>query len=386
MKTRHRKCPFFIGLVLLHLLFQWAIAEKDEKIVWIEGRYFDSVGTDNRSVSFANALGEHVAELCQRYLKAGSHDFPGRILATLRPEKNVDFEEGYQIQVSPRGQVSLDIFWDESLSFEMTCRAFTEAYLLYYAQFNYGVGADERIRYWAISALVSRIYLSLRSAQKTNFIRAARLSEIIGIESLLSVRLAKVTDKKQNLYQVYCLLQILRESGLKKLQLTILLDQAIAGVDVTNQLSELIFSSNKKESETLLKNWWQNELESYLAQEYEFCDSLTTSLLWIDEMADFGAYRAVGGELENLMELWTYRHDEALRSVLSARCEIIRLRIAQVNPAYFNAALSLGALYETVLEAENKHEFVSSVIAYLNDWEDTKRLHTRTEELLSVCD
>lgn len=103
-------------------------------------------------------------------------------------------------------------------------------------------------------------------------------------------------------------------------------------------------------------------------------------------MENFDAYLASGGHLNDLMELWTYRHDEALRSILSARCEIIRLRIERVNPAYFNTALSMGALYETVLEAENKHEFVSAVVTYLNDWEDTKRLHARVDELLSACD
>ena len=103
-------------------------------------------------------------------------------------------------------------------------------------------------------------------------------------------------------------------------------------------------------------------------------------------MADFSVYSATTGKLKNFIELWDCRHDENLRSVLSARCEIIRLRLEQINPAYFNVALSLGALYETVLGAQNKHEFVRSLSIYLNDWEDTKRLHARTDELISACD
>jgi hypothetical protein len=66
---------------------------------------------------------------------------------------------------------------------------------------------------------------------------------------------------------------------------------------------------------------------------------------------------------------------------LSARREIIRLRLERVNPAYFNAARSLGALYET-LETERESEFSHALTAYLTDWLDTIDLHTETQESL----
>ena len=385
MRTSHQGRLFFIGLVLLYLLSQWTVAGEGKEIAWIEGRQFAIVGTDNRSVSFANTLGEYVAEMCQGYLKTGSHDFPGRILVTLHPEESMDIEENYRIRVSPKGQVGLDFLWNDSLTFETTCRALTEAYLLQYARFNYGVGADKRVRYWAISALFSRVYLTLRPAQKTNFIHVVRQSEIFEIESLLSIRLPEVNDGEPDSYQGYWLFRVLRENGLAHSQLTTLLDRAIAGFDVTDQLAELIFPKNKVESGLLLENWWQSQARNYLTQEHEFCDSLATSRSWIGEMANFDIYLANGKTLNDLMKLWTYRHDENLRSILSARCEIIRLKMERVNPAYFNAALSVGALYETVLEAENKYEFISALIAYLNDWEDTKQLHIKTEEFVSAC-
>ncbi len=82
------------------------------------------------------------------------------------------------------------------------------------------------------------------------------------------------------------------------------------------------------------------------------------------------------------MELWTHRADEALRAVLAARQQIIALRLERVNPAYFNAAQSLGALYETTLQTERRFEFIHAFTAYLSDWEDTKRLHEKAHELL----
>ncbi len=385
MNLRHWSRPCFTGLTLLCLFSLFAVAEEDEKIAWIEGRFFDVIGTDHRSVSFASVLGENIAELCQRRLKVGSHEFPTRILVTLYTKERSDLRKKHQIQVSSRGQIGLNFRWDESLSFENVCFAFTEAYMMHYARFNYGVGADERLRFWPLSALSSRNYISLRPAQKTNLIRMARASEIPEIESLFSASLTDVTDKGLDLHQGYWVFQALRESGLKKSQLAELLELAIAGVDIADQVSEMLLSADKENQSVLLEEWWQSWLGGYLSQKHEFYDTLSTSSLWIEEMTNFDAYRANGGTLKDLMELWTYRRDEALRLILNARCEIIRLRIEQVNPAYFNATLSLGALYETILEAENKHEFISSVLFFLNDWEDTKRLHSRVDKLTAEC-
>ena len=379
--------PFLIGIVLLYLFSLCSVAgEGGEEVVWIEGRIFDVIGTDNRSVSFANVLGDHVAEMCRRYLKAGSHDFPNRILVTLWPEGRMEFEGPYRIGISPRGQIGLNLCWNESLNFEVTCRAFTEAYLLHYARFNYGVGAEKRIRFWAVSALVLRNYLSLRPAQMANYVHEARQSEMLEIESLLSLYLSKVTAENMNFHQGYWMFQILRESGLKNSQVVALLERAIAGENVETRIAKMLFPEDKEQASARLEEWWQNQINNYLAQEREFCDSLEISKLWIQEMANFDAYDGSGEKLKNLMGLWNHRYNEELRSILSARCEIIRLRMEQVNPAYFNAALSLGALYETVLDAEHKHEFIRSVTVYLNDWEDTKQLHARTDELMLVCD
>jgi hypothetical protein len=248
------------------------------------------------------------------------------------------------------------------------------------------VKADERIRFWAFSALVSQSYLSLRSAQKANYIRKAREFEMPELGTLLSLNLPEATKNELDLSEGYWVFQILRESGMTNSQVAALLDRAIAGENVEAYIMKVIFPGNKGQPGALLEKWWQSQINSYLFQEHEFCDSLATSRSWIQEMADFEAYQASGKQLKNLMELWDCRFDENLRSVLSARCEIIRLRIEQVNPAYFNSALAIGKLYHTVLETDQKHEFIRAVSVYLNDWEDAKRLHHRVDELTAACD
>ena len=79
----------FLLCLVLGLLPRFGVAQPSESLDFVEGRYFEVVGTDNRSVSFVNTLGEHVVELCASYLQVGSHEFPQRIFVALRPEEHV---------------------------------------------------------------------------------------------------------------------------------------------------------------------------------------------------------------------------------------------------------------------------------------------------------
>ena len=387
MKLRRLVGRTLACLALLQFATVLAIAEYDsESISWIEGRLFDTIGTDHRSVSFMDALGEHVAEVCNRYLKVGSHEFPKRIVVTLRPQQHVAFDGDYQIRISPGGQVSLDFRWDESLSFETVCLAFTEAYILNYARFNYGIDAVDKLRSWALLALASRSYLSLRPAQRITYINQARSSQIVDASTLFSQYWKGRSNQEWGVVQGYLMLQALRESTLTDGKTAALIEMAVAGLDVTERVAEACVPKSSHQPAVDLENWWQSQTNLYLASEHEFCESMDKSKLWLEAMSDFEQYRAPsGGRLEDLTELWDYRNDEAISSMLSARCEIIRLRIEQVNPAYFNVAVALGALYETVLEAENKHRFISAFAIYLNEWGDARQLHSRVSRLVD-CD
>ncbi len=381
---KSRQCfRWFVGLVLSCLPLS-GVAQSDVELAFLEGRYFEVVGTDHRSVSFANTLGEHVVELCESYLQLGRHDFPQRIFVALRPEDRVEFDGEYQIQTGARGQVSLNFRWDAALSFEAVCRAFTEAYIVRYANFNYGPGASERIRFWAVSALGSQCYLYLRPALQGQYIQEARETGLLKVSSLLSLDWASARENGLSPRQGYWVLYALRQRGLGRGDVGALLDRAVAGRDVSVAVEVAIQPTDADQQTITLEAWWQSQMVAYLSQNTEHYESLDRSREWIEGLANFDTYRASGGELKNLMDLWMHRDDEALRAVIAARCEIIALRLERVNPAYFNAAQSLGALYETTLQTEQKFEFIHAFTAYLSDWEDTKRLHDKTHELLSA--
>ena len=176
----------------------------------------------------------------------------------------------------------------------------------------------------------------------------------------------------------------MRQRGLLRSDVGVLLDRAVAGMDVSVALELAIQPTDADQQASTLDRWWQRQMADYLAQETEYYESLDASRVWIAELANFDTYRASGGELENLMGLWTQRDNQTLRAILAARREIIALRMERVNPAYFNSAQSLGALYETALESNRRFEFIHAFTTHLSDWENTKRLHDMTDELLDV--
>jgi len=374
---------FFLCLVL-GLLPRFGVAQTSETLDFVEGRYFEVVGTDNRSVSFVNTLGEHVAELCATYLQVGSHEFRQRIFVALRPVEHVEFDGDYQINTGARGQVSLDFRWEATLKLETVCRALTEAYIVRYANFNYGVEASEHIRYWVMSALGSQSYLSLRPAQQGQYIQEARQAPLLKVTSLLSLKWGLGREGELSPRQGYWVLYAMRQRGLLRSDFGVLLDRAVAGGDVSVALELAIQPTDADQQASTLDRWWQRQMADYLAQETEYYESLDASRVWIAELANFDTYRASGGELENLMGLWTQRDNQTLRAILAARREIIALRMERVNPAYFNSAQSLGALYETALESNRRFEFIHAFTTHLSDWENTKRLHDMTDELLDA--
>lgn len=369
---------------LFCLLTASPAAQNNLKLACIKGRHFEIIGADMRSVSFTNTLGEHIAGILNRVLSAGSHDFPQPVVVVLHSEETIEFDEEYQIKKGSRGQISLDLCWDRSLKLETLCRALTEAYLVGYAIFNYGPNADQKIRFWTVSALASWSYLNLRPAQRMTYILEARKHGVSEIASLLNLDFELGRKDKHFLRQGYWVLYTLRNNGFGHSNISMLLDLAIMGADVTPKFKALVESVYWEESSKfILEDWWQHQIKDYLSKDYEYCDSLDVSKVWIEDLADFEMFRHSNDGLKNLMDLWKYRNDEAMCSVLEARCEMIRLRIERVNPAYFNVALSLGTFFETVLESEHKHEFVHALSVYLGDWSDAEQLHEKTFQVLS---
>ena len=71
-----------------------------------------------------------------------------------------------------------------------------------------------------------------------------------------------------------------------------------------------------------------------------------------------------------------------VQELVQARYEILRLRMTRVNPAYYNSALSLGELFEGILNDESSYKYLHSLTMYLSEWVDAKEMQDSLENIL----
>ena len=84
----------------------------------------------------------------------------------------------------------------------------------------------------------------------------------------------------------------------------------------------------------------------------------------------------------DLRAIWTHRAKPEVQELVRARYEILRLRMTRINPAYYNSALYLGALFEGILNGESSHKYLHSLTIYLSEWVDAKEMQESLENIL----
>ena len=352
----------------------------------VDGEYFEVVGFDNRSVSHVSELAEHIAEESNQYLPDGGVAFPSRILIALRPPASAGFEGSWEIILGKQGRVRLDFKWDAVLTLPQVCSAITEAYLTRYALYQFGPSALENMRAWPVQALAIENYLSLRPATLINLIKESRQSAMVGSSVLLSAAFSSGTSDHFNAH-AYFFLSALKSNLADRRLVRLVVDYALSGGDPSIMLAKQLLPSDPALETITLDQWWTFQRNSMVEIDYDLFEEMTNSRIWIEQMANFAVYREKNGEMRDLRKLWSLKENPELREILKARCALIKLRLEVVNPLYYNAARSLGALYEIVLSQDSAaHRFMHTLIGYLGDFEDAKQIEKTTLGLLDSAE
>jgi hypothetical protein len=364
----------FAGLLALHLLVPVAGAKSALRTA--SNAQFEIVGLHERSVVFVEDLSRHVVEVAGRYLDGSALQFPQRILVSLKPPEFVDFEGDYFVRFSERGFVNLDLRWDKSLSLLTTCRALSEALLVRYSIFNYGEKGPGFLPRWPVTAIGTKAYIVLRPAQSQRLIDWTKFTATPTVESLLS----RKWDEPFADLNGYLFFLAMEGGGLDRRQVRNLMGRSIAGQNIAEELAAGVLSNGPTTESFGLDDWWRASFEQLLALPAEALETMEASRLWISELADFSNAEIKG---LNLNGLWNERESEAMRGLIEARYDILKLRIVRVNPAYFNAARSLGALFETYLAAERRHKYIFNLSVFLGDLEDGRVVQEQVEAALN---
>jgi hypothetical protein len=337
---------------------------------------FEIIGLHGRSVSYVEELSRHIVEVAGRYLDRSALQFPQRILVSLKPPEYVNFEGDYSVRFGERGFVNLDLRWDESLNLLTTCRALSEALLVRYSIFNYGQAGPNFLPKWPATAIGTKAYIVLRPAQSKRLIDWTEFTATPTVGSLLR---RKWNEPAADL-NAYLFLQAIERGGLDRRRVRSLMAQSIAGQDVAEELAGRVLSNSPTTENLGLDDWWRASFQELLTLPVEPMETMEDSRLWIEALADLS-----NAELKNLnlSRLWHERENEAMRELINARYELLKLRILRVNPAYFNAARSLGALFETYLASERRHKYIFNLTVFLGDLEDSRALQEKVEEALN---
>ena len=340
---------------------------------------FKIVGLHAQSVSYVEELSQHVVQVAERYLDRSALQFPQSILVSLKPEEFAEFKVDYQIRVGRRGFVNLDLRWEKDLSLRTTCHALAEALLVRYSIYKNGLDGPSVLPAWPASAIGTTAYLRLRPAESKRLGDWIDPAATRNLELLLARKWGKAVADANG----YALLRAMKASGIQRGDIRKLMAQSIAGVNIAPAIKVLSQSDDPSVPDHDLVDWWQRSLERLQQPDLGIVDTMTVSRDWLQALSDLSG---VEGEGVNLATIWDRREDEAMREFIEARYEILLLRIVSVNPAYFNAARSLGALFETYLSEESKrHRYMHGMATFLGDFEDAKDLEDLVLRNLSVA-
>ena len=271
------------------------------------------------------------------------------------------------------------------MTLERSCYAISEALLVQYAIYNYGIEAPNQLRSWTVIALANDIYLKLRPAKFADLFKAAQEAEASDLNEILEPsRLEWAVPSASG----YWLLQAMKSASLERRVIRSLFQQAIAGIDIEEALAAALWASQPNAELLPVQTWWEQQLSLIFSKEYEVVETMAVSREWLSTLGRFDTKlnfepQKVTKELNlDLRSIWKHRAKSEVQELVQARYEILRLRMARINPAYYNPALSLGVLFESILNDESAHKFLHSLTIYLSDWLDAKEMQESLEKIL----
>lgn len=331
-------------------------------------RYFETIGLDRASVYYIDELSRYIGERAGRYVSRRDLEYPQPILVRLRPVVTADFDGDYRIQMGERSSVILDLRWEAGLTLERTCYLLSKALLLQYTIYNFGPGRAPSMRAWPIAALATDAYLGLRPAETLRMQQDLRDELMLDAGSIFRL---KTADGDAPSAAAYWLAQSLRGLSRDSQYMRRFFKQGLSGIDVAEPLAIRLKQDTPQGPGIQLEAWWMIQKRAILARPIERVESMSDSRKWIEAVADLSSAElgADSGPI-NLRTLRKHAESATIRELITARYEILRLRLPRCNPAFFNAAQSLGALFESFLDGEPPHKYVHALVRYLRDIED----------------
>ncbi len=376
---------YFLGTLFLlqvTVLSAENLAEND--LAYSANRYFDIVGNETRSVLYIQQLSEFVSEKVLSELDESDFTLTRKILVQLYPfsdSANTSSDSlkvmhpPYTLSISDLGFVTASFNWNESLDLYSCIEGIVASFIQAYGYATYGNIFLELCpsKSWYIQGISADIYLSLRPKVSRLFYEKAAslpIEEVLsyrGSFKLPSSALINITDSKILVNpKSHVWYQWIKEMPLNPNLRRNVYNKAIRGEDSLGYLWNALD----------LRDGWilDEEFKTFLdkkrrVQQAHFME-LDISMSWLESIGDLSSLEFTSlpkiNDL-NLSNLWRYRKNTEVVSLIEARMELLSLALNRINPVYFNAAQSLILTFERIIRGEDQWESLYYLSDYLEE-------------------
>ncbi len=289
-----------------------------------------------------------------------------------------DFKVG--VEILENGEITISARWDKNLKLSEACMLLSGAFLRKISEME-GGDIKESV-YWQELAFAKE----LESRMKTGVIRdmamAASKYPPPDLKEIFEMSRGK-GDAEVNAAKAFWALRSLRQMAPSQGELAKLL-RFSQKADSGEKLAESVDREwNASKNKAYWKCVYEGEIWSRLGGVKTPSDSR-------DEMASMVAiqYSAKDGErrgVSNFSEMWKLREDDNFRAEVSRRTRELRYSLFYVNPLWHNAVVSLGGIFESILN-DDEDEFYKFFAEFKKECERASIVSEKAEALMSERD
>lgn len=361
---------FFRALIALSILGTNLFGEDpDARVYSAKNEHFEIISDDPISLAWMAHLSKVIAADIIHLTGFDAPAIQRKIIVELIPSESNHSLPYYRISLDPRGYYRLHMKWSEQLTVEVAIQAVCEVFLQRYRQNTFGLAQSSQCSRWLQTAVRQWVYLRRFPTERLRFKKSLQDTTNYSLEKSLtaSSRRSALTTSG---WECLALLEFIRNDSRSKRAFQTRLIDYLGTRSLKPQL-ETIFPELSKQT---LDNWWQLKRREVTISVFRLCESIEETRHWLSELAEFRSLTESHITKMPLQQLWYQRENAQRQKQVRARSLILQQRIQMINPAYFNTARALKALFLSVLNKKTKIEFTHHLLEFQSLKDDTDEL------------
>ncbi len=290
-----------------------------------------AVGVGQREWFFGRTLRQSVIVRLIRAAPAGPEDAP------------------YRVRAPANGPVSLALRWHAEAPFDDVVQGVAHALLVASLRERSEGQAPEPLP-WLVHAFALQVQVALQPLRRQWFARQALAQGVPAVRSIWEAETYFGEDRQGRALSSYWLLRCVRAEAVSREWYSAFLQGLLregGGVEALNGLrAEAISDDQAREL------WWAVSFQAEVRARLGPVLPMEDSRRLLERLSLLRAFVAEAEREFAPEDLWLVRDDPKVRQAVAQRVREVKVEVPVINPVYHNALLSLGALYEALLQED----------------------------------